>query len=197
MSERLIQRFSDNQSIPNLNQTVSAYREAFAGYPWFEKLSDLQVQERIEKDLAKPGFGGVWFLDREGDLIGASWYYSSDSEKLQNERGKELSLFAERELSENGIKQIVWHSMTLVAPKYQRQGVGTELKRVIFEDMQERANKTGPILYLTRIRDDNTGSRKMNEPYGLQRTGIKVPSSQVQGLMHEYWFKVITPQNNL
>lgn len=43
------------------------------------------------------------------------------------------------------------------------------------------------------MRDDNYGIIKVNERFGMQRTGIKVPSSQVLGLFHEYWYKVINP----
>ena len=162
-------------------------------------MTEGQVQKRLEKDLSKPGINGVWLVDDRNSLIGASWYYDSSVEKLKEERGEELSKFAQQVSLEQGIDKILWHSMTLVSPEHQGKGVGTKLKKTIFDDLRSQANLTGPILYLTRIRDDNFGSQKMNESYGLARTGIKVPASkthenQADGLMHEYWFKVIGPR---
>lgn len=200
MAERKIVRYPESGTLPAPQQTIQGYKEAFSGYPWFENLTVEDVQSRIEKDMKRPNFAGVWFVDSDNDLIGASWYYDTDVEKLRSERGEELALFAHKIMEEMNIGHIVWQSMTVVSPKYQNQGMGTELKRVVFDDLKNEANQTGPILYMTRIREDNLGSQGMNKDH-LKPTGIKIAASkthpsQPDGIMHQYWYTVINPQQN-
>lgn len=196
----MIERFSDKKIIPKFEQTAKTYQAAFAGYPWYENLTSIQTKERIKSDLNRPGFEGVWFVDESDNLIGASWYYDIDLDKVKGERGDELALFTTNLMKNNKISQVVWQSMTLVSPEHQRQGVGSELKKVIFQGLQDRANKVGSILYLTRIREDNSGSQGMNKNF-LKQTGIKIAASrtnpnQPEGIMHEYWYRIIKSHSN-
>jgi GNAT superfamily N-acetyltransferase len=200
MTERSTVRFSDEAIIPQFEQTIQVYKDAFAGYPWFEDLTAEQVQRRIENDLSRPGFEGVWFIDENLDLLGASWYYDINLDQIKAERGEALATFAQTTINEHGINHVVWHSMTAVAPKYQRLGIGREIKKVVFQDLQTVADSSGPILYLTRIRGDNFGSQGMNREF-LSTTGIKIAASktnpnQPDGIMHEYWYRIIEPQTN-
>lgn len=191
MAEREI-HIPTSTEVPHYNATVQAYQAAFAGYPWFEELSHEEIQKRIAKDVSRTGFSGVW-LSQNDTLVGASWYYEMTLEELRKEKGDGLAGFAIALGDSVQASKIVWQSMTLVAPDFQGQGVGTALKESIFNQLENYAQEVGPLVYLTRIRDDNYGSQKMNLHYGLERTGIKVASSQVEGLMHEYWYKVIVP----
>ncbi|RJR30428.1 GNAT family N-acetyltransferase [Candidatus Microgenomates bacterium] len=197
--ERYTPKFQEllhTPSIPYREQTVNIYQRAFAGFPWYEDLSVEEIAKRIEADFVKPGFEGVWAINDKDHVIGASWYYPIDPDYLGQKRGEQLKAFAENKIRENNSMQLVWQSMTVVDPDFQGRGVGIYLKDQIDEMLHHKASVDArPILYLTRIRDDNTGSIRMNEVHEMQRTGISTPSSQVAGLSHHYWYKIIYPKS--
>ena len=49
--------------IPLRDLTKQMYQQAFAGYPWFENLSDEEVFRRLDTQSSYPGFGGTWLIN--------------------------------------------------------------------------------------------------------------------------------------
>ena len=63
-----------------------------------------------------------------------------------------------------------------------------------YEDLKILSTRYEPILLLTRMRDDNKAIIKINEKFGLKRSGIRMPSSvepSDPSKFHEFWYKVI------
>ncbi len=104
--------------------------------------------------------------------------------ELNIERGKVLVDFAKKF---NGYK-LIWLRETCVSPEFQNLGIGTLLKQSIFTNLNDAVIST---LLLTRMREDNLPIISINKKLGFQPTGIKVLSSQVLGIFHEYWYKEI------
>lgn len=186
-----------SQQLPFFEETLIAYKQAFAGYPWFEELSYEEVEKRIKNSFETKGFEGVWLTDtKKNKLAAVTWWTTPDLEQLKKERGAEFVSFVEYKLIEyNNNIQIVWINETLVTPNYQKMGVATHLKTIAESRLQDKANllKTS-LLITTRMRDDNFGIIKINEGLGMQRTGVRVPASQKPGMFHEFWFKMIQPR---
>jgi L-amino acid N-acyltransferase YncA len=158
-----------------------AYQGAFAGFPWYETLSDAEVQRRWESYMSKRGFRVLvaeWF----GEVVGALLWDAPILDELRVERGEILARFAERHL---GFKTLlIWEREVFVSPDAQRKGIGTELRRSFLDRMRE----TATTLILTRMRNDNLPIIHIARMFGFSPTGIKTPSSQAPGVSHEYWF---------
>lgn len=156
------------------------YRLAFAGPPWHEQLSEEEVARRWQKCISERGFGCL-VAEIGGQVIGFTCWDEPTLAGLAKERGQALADFAAR----RG-RPVVWLRETCVAPDYQGQGVARRLKSAVVLNVSGMARS---YLALTRMRDDNTGIIRLNELFGFRRTGIRVPSSQVPGLFHEYWYQ--------
>lgn len=174
-----------------LEDIVSVYQRAFAGYPWFENLSDDEVQKRLVNNSGKNGFQPFIAEGPNGEVAGALWYDTPTLEQLSAERGKELAEFASTVCQENNLQHLIWEREVLVDPQFQKQGIATRLRTAFLSYLIE-AFPDGALM-LTRMRDDNIGIIKIAERVDYARTGIRVPSSQTPGIFHEYWYKVINP----
>lgn len=171
---------------------LEVYRAAFAGPPWYEVLSEAEVAHRWVVSLTKSGFSCL-VAEEERKIIGATWWDMPTIDALRQERGAALAAFAMGPIPIS--PRLSWHSVgtawlreTVVAPKHQGRGVARNLKEYALGTMWYSRTP----LVLTRMRDDNTAIIRLNETLGFQRTGIRVPSSQKPGIMHEYWYLMIT-----
>lgn len=160
-------------------QTI--YREAFKGFPWFENLTDEEVQIRWQRQSTKKCFSCV-VAEVDERLVGATWWDTISPEQLLVERGIRLADFVGNFYGFD----LVWLRETCVRPKYQGQGIAQALKLAVIGKL---AILNKPILLLTRMREDNLPIISINRKLGFKRTGIKVPSSQIAGVYHEYWYK--------
>jgi GNAT superfamily N-acetyltransferase len=139
------------------------------------------VENRLKNQIQLPGFRGL--VATEDDLIaGAIWWESISIERLRQERGEVLVGFVQGLMS---VQNMIWEREVIVAPSYQGRGLGRALRQ---EFLQKVCFDFNPVLILTRMRDDNLPIVKIAQQIGFLRTGIKVPSSQVPGLNHEYWY---------
>lgn len=156
------------------------YRLAFAGPPWYEQLSSEEVARRWQKCVSERGFGCL-VAEIAGQVIGFTCWDEPTLAGLAQERGEALANFAAKRN-----RPVVWFRETCVDPSRQGEGVARRLKDavVLYVSGTKRS-----YLALTRLRDDNTRIIRLNESLGFQRTGIRVPSSQVSGLFHEYWYQ--------
>lgn len=170
-------------------QMADMYQQAFAGYPWFEELSDQEVARRLESHTEQTGFTAFVEQDCDGLVTGALWFDTPSAEVFGAERGEMARDFAERTQVEQGLSTLVWEREVLVRPEAQGRGLATKLRA----DMLAYLGDTYPggVLVMTRMRDDNAGIIKIAERLGYTRTGIRTPSSQVADLCHEYWCRVI------
>ncbi len=158
------------------------YREAFAGFPWFENLAESEIKRRWEKIKAAQGFGCLVAIEAD-QVIGLICWDTPSIDDLSRERGLSLAKFAESNVPEGAL--LVWERELAVTPKHQRKGAGTRL-RIAF--LINTAKKDKPVFILSRMRDDNLPTIKIAEELGYTRTGIKMPSSQKPGVFHEYWY---------
>ncbi len=163
-------------------------KQCFAGYPWYEDLSEEDAQSRIDSHVSKPGFDAIMFEDQDGP-IGAIWYDTPSADDLEAERGSELMEFADYFGTRQNIDRIVWVRESAVRPDYQGQGLATRLR---IEFLNQLANDgIGDTLILTRMRSDNHAIIAIAQKFDYQPTGIKIPSSQNPEACHEYWYKLV------
>ena len=157
---------------------------AFAGFPWYEDLSSEEVRRRIEIQRTKRGFSGL--IAREGGMIvGASWWDSPTFKELGTERGVDLANFAAQKVSATGSHvTLIWGRETIVDPSYQGRGIASALKKAFVE----RLSREGGFLVLTRMREDNRPIIAVNKKLGFVPTGIRIKSSQIPSVFHEYWY---------
>ena len=104
------------------------YKKAFAGSPWFEDLSDVEVRARLQKNSSKNGFQAFIAEGQNGEVAGALWCDMPTIEELATERGQELASFAVKTCNESNLHNIVWEREVLVDPLFQRQGIATRLR---------------------------------------------------------------------
>ncbi len=173
---------------------VLVYQRAFAGYPWFESLSDTEVRKRLADGSIKNGFQAFIAEGQNNEVVGALWYDIPTLEQLSFERGKKLADFAGTVCQENNLQNVVWEREVLVDPLFQKQGIATRLRTTFLSYLIEAF--PGGALILNRMRDDNTGIIRIAEKLHYTRTGIRTPSSQQVGVFHEYWSKIIFPSND-
>ena len=152
------------------------YRDAFLGPPWLEDIGVEEVGRRWREYRAKRGFDGRVAL-YHGDLVGAIWWDTPTPDDLRTVRGD-----ARGAIVQSDAERIYWVRDTVVSRCRQGIGIGRELRSAFIAELPEDS------IALTRHRDDNTGIIRLSETMGFRRTGIRVPSSQIPGLFHEYWY---------
>lgn len=157
------------------------YRQAFAGFPWYEALSSADVQGRWDFCATKYGFRAIVAVE-DGVVVGALLWDTPTIEDLRLERGDALACFAIDRLCEDVL--LVWEREVMVAPSAQGRGIATQLRLQFLECIGEMR----AALILTRMRDDNVPIVHIAAKRGFSRTGIKVPSSQKPEVSHEYWY---------
>lgn len=185
------------------------YKRAFAGFPWYEELSDGEMQRRWEDWRTKRG---AWALIAEQDeeIVGALLWDGPTLNELRAERGETLTRFAQKlvwprtvlaldelhfdhrerliRFSQERLRphtNLIWEREVIVDPRAQGHGIGTTLRRVFLYRM---VSDNATVLVLTRMRDDNLPIIRIAEKLGFLRTDIRVPSSQIPGVFHEYWY---------
>lgn len=168
----------------DLNQILDIYQEAFAGYPWFEQLSNEEVIKRWEANSAQPNF--VCLVgEQDGQITSAVWCNDTDLDTLEQERGKDLRRFVEQYFP--GVT-LIWGRESMTKASFQGQGWASALKETLIDQIKLRPEA---CLILTRMRDDNLGIIRIAEKFDYQRTGIKIPSSQKPSVYHEYWYRLV------
>lgn len=157
---------------------------AFAGFPWYENLSPVEVTRRLESMQAKRRTAGL-VAEEAGVVLGTSLWDTPMILELESERGEALARFAAERMSTGGRSpKLVWERELLVHPNYQGRSIGTALRM----EFINRLAREGNFLVLTRMRDDNLPTIRIAEKMGFSRTGIRVESSQKAGVFHEYWY---------
>jgi len=159
------------------------YQAAFAGPPWYEQLTKEEVARRWERCTSRRGFDCL-VAEIERQAIGFTCWDRPTISELTAERGAELGGFVEA----SGAVAIIWWRETCVLPAFQKRGIATSLKESIWGWWRLASS---PTIVLTRMRQDNAYIIRRNELLGFKSTGIKVPSSQVPGLFHEYWYRLM------
>ena len=157
------------------------YRRAFSGFPWYEDLSIKEVERRWNVQSSKKGFKCL-VAEISGQVVGATWWNKITIEELNNERGDLLGNFASKFVG----YEFIWLRETCVTPEFQNFGVGTLLTQNIFKNLN---NNDKSVLILTRMREDNLPIISINKKLGFEPTDIRMPSSQIEGIFHEYWFR--------
>lgn len=169
------------------------YQRAFAGSPWFENLTMEEVTRRFHEQKAKIGFQGLVVKDLYygKTIAGAAWWDTPTIEQLTAERGEQLVSFVQSlgpiqpGLWQETIR-IVWEREIIIDPSWQHKGYGRALRWAF---IRTAYNLYGdPTCILTRMRNDNDPIILIARAFGFKRTGIKIPSSQIPGLTHEYWY---------
>lgn len=173
---------------------AAVYQRAFAGFPWFENLSDAEVRRRMTDSSSKTGFQAFIEKGPNGEVVGALWYDTPSLEQLSLERGQQLADTAKVICQENNLNNIIWEREVIADPLFQRRGIATGLRTTFLLHLANTF--PGGALILTRMRDDNIGIIKVAEKLGYTRTGIRLPSSQLAGVFHEYWDKIIFSSND-
>lgn len=180
----------------DVDAICAAYRQAFAGAPWFENLTDEQISERWRKSFNHFGFAALVALDH-GVVVGSHWWEVTHVLELAKNWNHELAHFARDFVAcrlTRPIGDIIWERHLSVLPAAQRRGVGTMLRRA-FVDRLSRC--PGDFLVLTRMRSDNTPALRTAEKVGFQRTGVVAPSRSAPGVNHEFWYRHVRGQSAL
>lgn len=155
-------------------------QKAFDGFPWYEVLTKNECLNRILKDFMRNNFFGyILFVDNKP--VAANWVDQPSIEQIRVERGEDLANF----ILNLGIDSILWERDILVDPYYQKKGYGTQIKKQLFGYLKHKYS--GRYIF-ARLRQDNIGSIKICEKMGYKKTDILVPSSQIKGLFHEYFY---------
>lgn len=130
----------------------------------------------------KPGFECL-VTEHDGLVVGFLSWCTPTLEELKKERGSELAVFAAKYRL-----PIVWLEVICADPDYQRQGIARRLREDAIYSFQDRVCGGMVCLWLTRHREDNIPIIRLSQSMGFRPVGIRVPSSQVPGLHHEYWY---------
>jgi RimJ/RimL family protein N-acetyltransferase len=175
-----------------LPEVASMYKDAFAGYPWFENLTFDEAFKRVNDHASREGFEAfiAEAYDGSGEIVGGLWYDKLSIDELHQERGRELASLAQELQKQHEASDVIWEREVLVKPSYQGQKIATRLRTAFLAYLGEDLVNGGIVL--TRMRDDNYAIIKVAEAVGFQRTGIKLPSSQNPTTQHEYWYRIIT-----
>lgn len=155
---------------------------AFAGYPWFEELSEDTLRQRWETQSRLPGFCCLVCENDAGELVGGHWSDESSLTSLVAERGQALADWAGKNAH---CSPILWERELVVDPEFQNRGFGKLLRGEFLRRAEERFVHA---LILTRLREDNFPSIKGALFHGYRKTGLSVPASQ-KPLRHWYWYK--------
>jgi len=156
------------------------YQAAFAGYPWFDKLSIKEVMASITPMFLKPGFSGVVAVEGH-EIVGAHWHDILSLGRLRSERGDDLAHW----VIQKGYAEwlLVWERELFVHPDFQRKGFAHQLRQEFLRQLQSYQL---PLLALTRLRADNPGTIKSAERIGMFDTGVTTPATHPGQLRH-YW----------
>lgn len=165
---------SDARIVANLIQ------KSFSGFPWYEILSNEECLNRISKDFQRKGFFG-FLLFVEKNPVAANWVDQISIEQIIKQRGESLASFVQN----LGVDSVWWGRDLVVHPDYQMKGFGTQIRNHVLQNL--KLTNSGEYIF-TRMRQDNFGSIKICEKLGYLKTGILIPSSQVVGLFHEYYY---------
>lgn len=158
------------------------YQRAFAGFPWYEQLTEDVVWARWLEYCGKSGFCGLVAVDRNL-VVGGIWGDRPTVTELEAERGMALARFAERYV--DGGSALCWIRETIVEPSRQNEGIGLTLREAFVELVH---NDSGSTLFLTRVHRDNVPIIRLNQRMGFLPTGITVQSRTWPGVQHEYWY---------
>ena len=174
---------------------LEVYHDAFAGAPWFEDLSNEELQRRWFELKRHALFDGLVF-EKNRKIVGVHlWYYLTPT-ILAKQRGQKLVDWLTREINLVNMRKkvnpritlqsilIIWEAEVIVHPDFQGQGIATLLRKQFIEKMQKR------LIYglvLSRMRDDNIGSIKTAEKLGFRKTGVQQPARE-KPKMHDYWY---------
>ena len=159
------------------------YRLAFASFPWYEDLSNEEIEKRWKTQQAKIGFECL-IADALNKVVGAIWWDKPTLDELRSERGKFIIQFVKQKIRMGDL--LVWERELIVSPAYQGHGIGSQLRAAFIELVLNRCERM--VLILTRMRDDNLSVIRIAEKFGFKRTGYRTPSSQKSGVFHEYWY---------
>ena len=174
----------------DVEQILEVYQRAFAGFPWFEELSDEEVLQRWEEQSTMNSFRCLVAIDKETDqIIGAHWHDMINLKGLKTERGAELADWVQAQVGVifAHLCVLVWERELVVDPDWGRRGIGTALREAF---LQEKKKLGVAYMILTRLREDNIGSIKPVWRMGFRKTGIQKPSSQTS-FMHDYWYLLL------
>ncbi len=160
---------------------LSLYQRCFAGYPWFEKLSEQTVVSRWQNDSTQQGFECI-VMEHDDKILGAIWWNIINSTRLLNERGEKLVNFVGTNFPN---VPMIWEREVMTCPENHRKGIATILRNEFIRRIQLLPV---PRLILTRMRDDNVGIIKIGEKIGFKRTGIRMPCTLKPEVCHEYWY---------
>lgn len=178
--------------IEKIEEVSVMYQEAYKGDPWNEDLTYVEVYNRVQKDIARDTFEAFTAETPEGKVVGALWFDEISLDRLEQERGENLAVFAKNLSEQTGVTTAVWERDLMVKPDHQGQHIGTRL-RVAFNAYLAEKYPEG-VMLLTRMRDDNPGTIRSAEKLGYQKTGVRIQSSKWPDLYHDYWYKIIAPQ---
>lgn len=160
---------------------LTMYQAAFAGYPWFENLSDEVVRNRWQNNSLQPGFRCL-VATIDGVPVGAIWWDKPTLASLISERGQVLGDFVWGRYPD---ESLIWEREVITDPSYQGRGIAAALR---IEFLRQVADAYRPFVVLTRMRDDNLAIIKIAQRLGFARTSIRRPSSANQDIYHEYWY---------
>ena len=164
------------------------YKQAFAGAPWFEKLTDEQVRERWLKSYHQAGFAALVALNHK-DIVGSHWRERASWSQIAEEWGDELGRFACDFLQrEPANAEIIWERHLSVQPGWHDCGIGTRLRRAFLDEL---GCLPGDFLVLTRMRTDNIASIRTAEKVGFLRTGVEKQSRSTPQTKHEFWYCMV------
>lgn len=193
MIKTKIIKLNKNEFLSRFAEIASVYKKAFAGFPWFENLSQEEVRLRLVNDVKKKTFECLLAIGQNAKVQGCLWFDDISIDMLRKERGQELVDFAQNFCKNHVVLKIVWEREIFVSPDWQRQKIASQLRSILISHLETGLKS---VLLLTKMRDDNTGIIKIAEKLGFRRTGIRAPSSQIPDLFHEYWFKYINGERN-
>ncbi len=169
----------------DVSEILAAYKEAFEGFPWNQTLGEELVARVWADHSSKSGFACI-VGTVEDFVVAMAWWDTPSLEELREERGDELAAFAHRHGAPP--RPIVWEREVLVRPAHQGHGFGREIRIQAHESIRRAYTDA---LVLTRMRDDNTPILSIGAKIGFVRTGIRMPSRNVN-TSHEYWVLNVT-----
>jgi RimJ/RimL family protein N-acetyltransferase len=163
---------------------LETYQRAFAGYPWFEDLSDEEILRRWTRDSSQPNFC-CFVAEYDGLAVGTLYGNEMNISSLQYERGEKLENFVAMNYGEY---KIFWEREVIVNPSHQGKGIAASLRRSLLDFLRQKLEKT---IILTRMRSDNFAIMKVASKVGYEMIEITLPSSQKEGVFHRYWYCLV------
>ncbi len=157
-------------------------KDAFSGFPWYLDHPQPELEDIWRGAIAKPGFTGLVATNDEGVIVGVSWWYLPPPDSIH---GNKLSRFI---LSTRVDRVLVWEDAILVCQKYQRQGIGTALRRAFVERTRKIFNR---VIILSRMRSDNIPSLLLAERLGFNRTGARSKEGDNPPVFQEFWYLLL------